>query len=115
MKHDNQPSTYTDLDECLTNNGGCKQICTNTDGSFECSCADGYVIAADNFDCSGKRSNPVFFKVNSLLYADVNECQTSNGGCNQTCTNTDGSFECACKTGYALAEDNLGCNGKRKR
>ena len=35
--------------------------------------------------------------------ADVDECQTSNGGCsaNATCTNTDGSRTCACNTGYS--------------
>ena len=31
-----------DVNECLTNNGGCgKQTCTNTDGSFTCSCPGG--------------------------------------------------------------------------
>ena len=47
-----------------------------------------------------------------IYFSDVDECQTNNGGCNQTCKNTYGSFECACSPGYTLAEDNLGCNGK---
>ena len=42
-----------DVDECLTNNGGCGQTCTNTDGSFQCSCGAGYLLAADNLDCEG--------------------------------------------------------------
>ena len=42
---------------------------------------------------------------------DVNECDTENGGCNQTCTNIHGSFLCSCGTGYTLAEDDLGCDG----
>ena len=46
-----------DIDECLTNNGGCNQTCSNTDGSFECSCAIGYLLAADNLDCDGKYLN----------------------------------------------------------
>ena len=45
-----------DLNECETNNGGCAQICTNTFGSFECSCAAGYNLAADNLGCDGKSS-----------------------------------------------------------
>ena len=45
---------------------------------------------------------------------DINECQTSNGGCNQTCNNTVGSFRCFCDTGYTLASDNLGCDGKHQ-
>ena len=31
-----------DINECLVNNGDCQHICTNTDGSFECSCNTGY-------------------------------------------------------------------------
>lgn len=33
-----------DVDECLTNNGGChpRAACTNTDGSFKCLCETGY-------------------------------------------------------------------------
>ena len=42
---------------------------------------------------------------------DVNECLTNNGGCNQTCANTFGSFECSCGTGFLLAADNLNCDG----
>jgi fibulin 1/2 len=42
---------------------------------------------------------------------DENECQTSNGGCEQTCTNTDGSFQCSCDTGYELAPDTFNCTG----
>ena len=34
--------------------------------------------------------------------ADIDECATDNGGCdaNATCTNTVGSYECACDSGY---------------
>ena len=31
-----------DIDECIVNNGGCSQECTNTDGGHYCSCQDGY-------------------------------------------------------------------------
>ena len=43
----------------------------------------------------------------------MDECNTNNGGCNQTCNNTYGSFKCSCIKGYQLAADNLSCNGKR--
>ena len=33
---------HADVDECLVNNGDCVHGCTNTVGSFECSCYDGY-------------------------------------------------------------------------
>ena len=47
-----------------------------------------------------------------LVLIDTDECLTDNGGCNQTCTNTLGSFECSCDTGFTLAADNLNCEGK---
>ncbi|WP_342377499.1 hypothetical protein NVS55_39350 [Myxococcus stipitatus] len=35
--------------------------------------------------------------------SDINECATNNGGCssNATCTNSQGSYACACKPGYS--------------
>ena len=44
--------------------------------------------------------------------SDVNECDTNNGGCKQTCTNLEGSFDCSCSEGYILADDDLNCVGK---
>lgn len=34
----------SDVDECATNNGGCQHDCTNTMGSYRCSCHNGYVL-----------------------------------------------------------------------
>ena len=42
-----------DINECDDNNGGCSQICTNTEGSYECSCTNGYVLNSDRHNCSG--------------------------------------------------------------
>ena len=44
----------TDVNECSTGNGGCGQMCTNTDGSFQCSCILGFELASDGFSCNGK-------------------------------------------------------------
>ena len=72
----------------MTANGGCSQNCTNTLGSYACSCSDGYVIA------------------NGTMCNDVNECMTANGGCSQNCTNTFGSYACSCLAGYTISPSN---------
>ena len=43
-----------DINECLSNKGGCSQTCTNTIGSFVCSCQNGFVLDSDNLTCQGK-------------------------------------------------------------
>lgn len=75
-----------DVNECNTNNGGCSQTCSNTQGGFTCSCNTGYQLAADGKTCN-----------------DVNECLANNGGCSAyaTCTNTTGGRTCTCQSGYS--------------
>ena len=43
---------------------------------------------------------------------DIDECETDNGGCSSAanCTNTVGSFTCACLPGYS--GDGFTCGGK---
>ena len=47
--------TTIDIDECITNNGGCEQMCTNTIGGFNCSCTAGFNLISGTF-CRGKIS-----------------------------------------------------------
>ena len=46
-----------------------------------------------------------------FYYSDINECEDSNGGCEQLCVNFDGTFTCDCENGYALDEDGVSCIG----
>ena len=46
------------------------------------------------------------------LSSDIDECATANGRCSQVCVNRPGSYECRCKSGYALADDKKTCVGK---
>ena len=41
---------------------------------------------------------------------DIDECTIGNGGCDQTCTNLEGSFVCSCDGGYELNTDGLLCD-----
>jgi len=50
----NSTCDYVDIDECAINTAGCnpKATCTNTIGSFTCTCLPGY--GGDGFTCEGK-------------------------------------------------------------
>ena len=43
-----------DIDECEGNIDSCAQICTNTNGSFQCSCVSGYSLSSDRRTCQQK-------------------------------------------------------------
>ncbi|KAG8295757.1 calcium ion binding [Homalodisca vitripennis] len=41
-----------------------------------------------------------------LECSDINECATNNGGCDQKCINSPGSYGCVCNVGYELFSSN---------
>ncbi|MEC8023927.1 MAG: pentapeptide repeat-containing protein [Myxococcota bacterium] len=82
-----------DIDECETNNGTCdpNAVCQNRLGAPpQCICLPGF-NATDDGRCE-----------------DIDECTTNNGGCGDVaswaCTNTPGSFSCACTLGYVQVD-----------
>lgn len=46
----------------------------------------------------------------SALSKDIDECAASNGGCDQRCTNTPGSYQCSCNLGFT--QSGHSCQGK---
>ena len=44
---------HLDIDECTRGTSGCDHNCTNTDGSYYCTCMDGYELKSDNHTCIG--------------------------------------------------------------
>ena len=42
-----------EVDECSEDLDNCEHECTNTDGSFTCSCHTGYQLNSDGHSCSG--------------------------------------------------------------
>ena len=50
-------------------------------------------------------------RVYSTLITDIDECEMMNGGCQHSCINTPGSFQCSCDQGYMLLGDGPICEG----
>ena len=67
---------------------------------------------------NGIYHNAVLFGVQSFMlcafYADINECDTNNGNCDQICINTPGSRVCSCSCGYRLDSNGRTCIGQLK-
>ena len=47
----------SDTNECSFENGGCFEICINTEGSFYCGCNGGLVLDDDGATCIGMYTN----------------------------------------------------------
>ena len=56
-----------DVNECLTGEHNCSHNCSNTPGSFECKCRDGYSLDLDGSSCSGEY-------IQSFQFPSVREC-----------------------------------------
>ena len=100
-----------DINECAEESDGCAHLCTNTISSYYCTCYnDGYALQSDEHDCQGKLN----FVINlcQSFIPDINECLSNNGGCDQTCTNSIGSYSCSCNIGFVLAPNEHSCYGK---
>ena len=47
--------TVLDVDECDAGISGCNHNCTNTVGSYVCSCDEGYELDSNGLTCIGER------------------------------------------------------------
>jgi len=54
MHHNKYIPLDVDINECSDSNGGCQHNCTNTIGSYYCSCDAGYSLDQDGHSCSCK-------------------------------------------------------------
>ena len=48
-----------------------------------------------------------------FIFLDINECDPAKSlhRCDQICQNTQGSYKCACETGFQLSRDGYDCEG----
>ena len=103
----------SDTNECDTGSQNCtaEANCTNTDGSYDCTCNAGYT--GNGLFCNGLH---LLFKRVCLVLehtTDIDECdESSNSECdsNGLCTNIVGSYECSCVDGYS--GDGFTCIGE---
>ena len=125
---------HTDIDECeFPDMNECHEaaICTNTEGSYNCSCKEGY--DGDGYNCTGIRSTTytymctdsqsecyfqyfyVYLKshLRRYLYSmflDRDECMMENDcHTHADCINTEGSYDCTCRSGFT--GNGTDCNG----
>ena len=110
-----------DIDECQIVPSVCHSDadCTDSDGSYECTCREGYT--GNETHCTG---NIVRFSYEFLycfhvlngitrdaphcIFPDIDECMESPCHVNANCTNTKGSFNCECNIGYT--GDGMNCS-----
>ena len=107
---------HADVNECLL--GNCDQTCTNHQGHFTCSCLPGYILDIDGHTCNGKlilyhARMVISHDLWNFIIIDVDECSSQDNNCTQICTNTIGSYQCACDVGYMLDMDGFTCSGKQ--
>ncbi|XP_028412675.1 uncharacterized protein LOC114535596 [Dendronephthya gigantea] len=114
-------SVCNDINECQTNPCDINANCTHVDGSYECTCHEGYegngINCTDVNECE---DNPCHvnancttingwyecnchegYEGNGTSCTDMDECKTNPCDVNANCTNVDGSYECTCHEGHA--------------
>ncbi|XP_071826804.1 uncharacterized protein [Apostichopus japonicus] len=87
--------TCQDYDECADPSAHlCQQKCLNIEGSYQCTCNQGYELLPDGYNCQ-----------------DIDECDRGIHSCGQgaTCSNILGSYTCDCPIGFIPSSDRTLC------
>ncbi|XP_078664086.1 uncharacterized protein LOC144907154 [Branchiostoma floridae x Branchiostoma belcheri] len=75
-----------DIDECLENGGRgpCHQVCTDQEGTYKCSCNDGFEKSL----------------IDEFLCIDADDCQSDPCENGATCHDGNNTFSCECPSGF---------------
>ena len=55
-----------DIDECTLEIDSCEHSCVNTNGSYTCTCNEGYELDTDGLSCNGKP-----YKIYHLKFGNI--------------------------------------------
>ncbi|KAJ8271495.1 hypothetical protein COCON_G00103540 [Conger conger] len=97
-----------DADQCAEGSDGCHidAICQNTPASYKCTCKTGF--KGDGKQCEDIDECDIEYN-GGCVHEYVDECSLNNGGCQHVCVNTMGSYECRCKDGFFLSDNQHTC------
>uniref|UniRef100_H3CFP6 Signal peptide, CUB and EGF-like domain-containing protein 1 n=1 Tax=Tetraodon nigroviridis TaxID=99883 RepID=H3CFP6_TETNG len=124
-----------DVDECAEGSDDCHidALCQNTLKSYNCICKPGYkgdgkqcevedickpdvwapgclrLTLQQAFVPTNQACKPCYHCFCLSILIDVDECADNNGGCQQVCVNTMGSYECQCTDGFFLSDNQHTC------
>lgn len=63
----------TDKNECMIADGGCDHVCTNTNGSYHCSCNSGFQLKPNGLECEGEYQPLLHsFKISIIIFRRKN-------------------------------------------
>jgi len=103
--------TCDNIDECTEGLGGRRRRsgedacpensdCIDSDGSFSCTCHNGYEESADTTECIDNDECLICYEGSTICLC----------GTNTECTNTEGSFDCDCLDGFELNANAHDCD-----
>ena len=99
---------FADINEC-TGSHGCSHGCSNTIGSFLCTCPEGLFLSDDRRNCNGNHIQCFVTHSYSSCHHTTG-CGVNNGGCDQICMQDSLGYSCSCLDGYTLGSDGKDCH-----